>query len=648
MDNPEIIWQPSSESKKSSNLYRFIEFANHRYSQSINTEYQDIWDWSVNNVEKFWSLMWDFSEIKGSKGTKITENYGRMPGARFFPDAKLNYAENLLRAADNAIAIEEFREDGFSNALTRKELESKALKMAGWMKSKGVKKGDRVCAYMPNCSETVISMLATSALGAIFSSCSSDFGIEGVIDRFEQIEPKIMIATDGYLYNGKVIDRSEEIKTISKRLPSLEHIIVVEYISSSKDIDNFTNFKAVFQSDRLENYVLCKFNDPLYIVFSSGTTGKPKCITHSIGGVLIQHAKEHLLHINLSEKQKMFYFTTCGWMMWNWLVGSLFCKSSIVLYEGSPFYPNPEHLWKIAEKSKVSIFGTSAKYIDALSKSNIVPKKHFTLSNLGTICSTGSPLSPDSYDYILNNIKPDVQIASISGGTDLLSCFVLSNPLSPVIKGQIQCRALAMDVDIFNEHGDSLVNMEGELVCKIPFPSMPIKFWNDQNDRKYKEAYFEKFKGIWCHGDWAKITERGTVVIFGRSDATLNPGGVRIGTAEIYNTVEKLNEIAESIVIAQNWNNDVRIVLFLKLQNDHELTERLKEKVVNQIRTNLTPRHLPAKVVAVPDIPRTRSGKITELAVRDIVHGKEIKNKEALANPEALIHFANIPDLSTD
>jgi len=647
MDNPEIIWQPSSESKKSSNLYRFIEFANHRYSQSIKTEYQDIWDWSVKNVEKFWSLMWDFSEIKGNKGTKIAENIGRMPGARFFPDAKLNYAENLLRAADNAIAIEEFREDEFSNVLTRKQLESKALKMAGWMKSKGVKKGDRVCAYMPNCSETVISMLATSALGAIFSSCSSDFGIEGVIDRFEQIEPKIMIATDGYLYNGKVIDRSEEIKTISKRLPSLEHIIVVEYISSSKDIDNFTNFKAVFQSDRLENYVLCKFNDPLYIVFSSGTTGKPKCITHSIGGVLIQHAKEHLLHINLSEKQKMFYFTTCGWMMWNWLVGSLFCKSSIVLYEGSPFYPNPEHLWKIAEKSKVSIFGTSAKYIDALSKSNIVPKKNFTLSNLRTICSTGSPLSPDSYDYILNNIKPDVQIASISGGTDLLSCFVLSNPLSPVVKGQIQCRALAMDVDIFNEHGESLVNMEGELVCKIPFPSMPIKFWNDQNDTKYKEAYFEKFKGIWRHGDWAKITERGTVVIYGRSDATLNPGGVRIGTAEIYNTVEKLNEIAESIVIAQNWNNDVRIVLFVKLQNDYELTEHLKEKVVNHIRINLTPRHVPAKVVAVPDIPRTRSGKITELAVRDIVHGKEIKNKEALANPEALIHFANIPDLST-
>ncbi len=648
MDNPEIIWQPSSESKKLSNLSRFIEFANQRYSQSIKTEYQDIWDWSVNNVEKFWSLMWDFSEIKGSKGTKISENIGQMPGARFFPDAKLNYAENLLRAADNSVAIEEFREDGFYNALTRKDLESKALRMAGWMKSKGVKKGDRVCAYMPNCSETVISMLATSALGAIFSSCSSDFGIEGVIDRFEQIEPKVMIAADGYLYNGKVIDRSEEIKKISKRLPSLEHIVVVEYINSSKDIDKVLNFKTVFQSDRLENFVLCKFNDPLYIVFSSGTTGKPKCITHSIGGVLIQHAKEHLLHINLGEKQKMFYFTTCGWMMWNWLVGSLFCKSSIVLYEGSPFYPNPENLWKIAEKSKVSIFGTSAKYIDALSKSNVIPKKHFRLSNLRTICSTGSPLSPDSYDYILNNIKPDVQISSISGGTDLLSCFVLSNPLSPVVKGQIQCRALAMDVDIFNEDGESLVNMEGELVCKIPFPSMPIKFWNDQNDTKYKEAYFEKFKGIWRHGDWAKITERGTVVIFGRSDATLNPGGVRIGTSEIYNTVEKLNEIAESIVIAQNWNNDVRIVLFLKLQNDHELTEHLKEKVVNQIRTNLTPRHVPAKVVAVPDIPRTRSGKITELAVRDIVHGKEIKNKEALANPEALIHFANIPDLSTD
>ena len=648
MDNPEIIWQPSNESKKSSNLSRFIELVNQRYSQSIKTEYQEIWNWSVNNIESFWSLIWDFSEIKGSKGTKISENLGLMPGAKFFPEAKLNYAENLLRSPDNALAIEEFREDGFSNSLTRMELKTKALKMAGWMESKGVKKGDRVCAYMTNCSETIITMLATSALGAIFSSCSSDFGVEGVIDRFEQIEPKIMIAANGYLYNGKVIDRSEEIKTISKRLPSLEHIVVVEYISSTKDIDDFPNFNSVFQSDILENYVLCEFNDPLYIVFSSGTTGKPKCITHSIGGVLIQHAKEHLLHINLSEKQKMFYFTTCGWMMWNWLVGSLFCKSSIVLYEGSPFYPNPEHLWKIAEKSEVSIFGTSAKYIDALSKSNVVPKGHYTFSNLRTICSTGSPLSPDSYDYILNNIKSDVQIASISGGTDLLSCFVLSNPLSPVVKGEIQCKALGMDVDIFNENGESLINEEGELVCKNSFPSMPIKFWNDPDNKKYKDAYFEKFAGIWRHGDWAKITERGTIVIYGRSDATLNPGGVRIGTAEIYNVVEKLNEVVECLVIAQSWNRDVRIVLFLKLQNDYKLTEKLKEKVLNQIKTNLTPRHVPAKVIAVPDIPRTRSGKITELAVRDIVHGKEIKNKEALANPEALLHFANISDLGED
>ena len=647
MDNLEIIWQPSNESKKSSNLSRFIELVNQRYSQSIKTEYQDIWNWSVNNIESFWSLIWDFTEIKGIKGTKISENLGLMPGAKFFPEAKLNYAENLLRTPDDTIAIEEFREDGFSNKLTRKELKSKALKMAGWMKRQGVKKGDRVCAYMPNCSETIITMLATSALGAIFSSCSSDFGIEGVIDRFEQIEPKILVSANGYLYNGKVIDRSEEIKTISKRLPSLEHILVVEYISSNKDIYNFPNFDTVFQSDTLESYVLCEFNDPLYIVFSSGTTGKPKCITHSIGGVLIQHAKEHLLHINLSEKQKIFYFTTCGWMMWNWLVGSLFCRSSIVLYEGSPFYPNPEHLWEIAEKSEVCVFGTSAKYIDALSKSKVIPKKQFQLRNLRTTCSTGSPLSPDSYDYILNNIKSDIQIASISGGTDLLSCFVLSNPLSPVVKGEIQCKALGMDVDIFNENGESIVNEEGELVCKNSFPSMPIKFWNDPDGKKYKDAYFEKFTGIWRHGDWAKITERGTIVIYGRSDATLNPGGVRIGTAEIYNTVEKLNEVVESIVIAQNWDNDVRIVLFLKLADDLELTESLKEKVIDQIRTNLTPRHIPAKVVSVPDIPRTRSGKITELAVRDIVHGKEIKNKEALANPKALLHFANIPDLST-
>ena len=648
MDNPEIIWQPSNEIKKSSNLSRFIEFANQKYSKSIKTEYQDIWNWSVNNVESFWSLIWDFSEIKGSKGTKISENLEEMPGAKFFPEAKLNYAGNLLRSPDNSLAIEEFREDGFYNALTRRELETKVLKMAGWLKSKGIKKGDRVCAYMPNCSETIITMLATSALGAIFSSCSSDFGIEGVVDRFEQIEPKILVAANGYLYNGKVIDRTEEIKTISKRLASLKYILVVEYISSNKDMYNFPNFNTVFHSDTLENYVSCEFNDPLYIVFSSGTTGKPKCITHNIGGVLIQHAKEHLLHVNLSENQKMFYFTTCGWMMWNWLVGSLFCKSSIILYEGSPFYPNPQHLWKIAEKSQVDVFGTSAKYIDALSKSNIIPNSQSEFHNLRTICSTGSPLSPDSYEYILNNIKSDVQIASISGGTDLLSCFVLSNPLSPVVKGEIQCKALGMDVDIFNENGESLINEEGELVCKNSFPSMPIKFWNDPDNKKYKDAYFEKFAGIWRHGDWAKITERGTIVIYGRSDATLNPGGVRIGTAEIYNVVEKLNEVVECLVIAQSWNKDVRIVLFLKLQNDYKLTEKLKEKVLNQIKTNLTPRHVPAKVIAVPDIPRTRSGKITELAVRDIVHGKEIKNKEALANPEALLHFTNISDLGED
>ena len=648
MDNPEIIWKPSSESKDSSNLSRFIELVNQKHSLSIKTEYQEIWNWSVNNVESFWSLIWDFSEVKGSKGAKISENLGEMPGAKFFPEARLNYAENLLRSADNSLAIEEFREDGFSNQLSRKELENKTLKMAGWLKSKGIKKGDRVCAYMPNCSETIITMLATSALGAIFSSCSSDFGIEGVIDRFEQIEPKILVATNGYLYNGKLIDRVEEIKTISKRLTSLEHILIVEYVISPKDIDSFPNFNSVFQSDPIEKYILCDFNDPLYIVFSSGTTGKPKCIVHSIGGVLIQHAKEHLLHTNLSEKQKMFYFTTCGWMMWNWLVGSLFCRSSIILYEGSPFYPNPEHLWEIAEKSELNVFGTSAKYIDALSKSNINPQRDFQLSNLRTICSTGSPLSPDGFDYILSNIKSDVQIASISGGTDLLSCFVLSNPISSVVKGEIQCRALGMDVDIFNENRESLIDQEGELVCKNPFPSMPLKFWNDQTGEKYREAYFEKFVGVWRHGDWAKITERGTIVIYGRSDATLNPGGVRIGTAEIYNSVEKLDEVLESLVIAQNWNDDVRIVLFLKLHNGFTLTQQLKEKVINQIKKSLTPRHVPAKVISVPDIPRTRSGKITELAVRDIVHGKEIKNKEALANPEALLYFANVPDLSID
>ncbi len=648
MQSSEIIWQPPANVTKQSELAKFIDFVNKKNSLKIEMNYPEIWNWSVTNTSRFWDFVWDFTQIIGEKGTRIIQNENNFPGAKFFPDSKINYAENLLRNPTDEIAIEEFGETGTQKTLSRKELKDKALRMAGWLRSKGVKKGDRVCAYMPNCSETIITMLATTSLGGIFSSCSSDFGAAGVIDRFEQIEPKILVAANGYFYNGKLIERTNEIETIAKSLSTVEEIIIFNYVEEESNNRSFTNFETVYLSPPMEKFIPVNFNDPLYVVFSSGTTGKPKCIVHCVGGVLIQHAKEHKLHLNIQKKEKVFYFTTCGWMMWNWLVGSLFCESSIVLYEGNPFHNDSSKLLKLAETIKINIFGTSAKYIDALSKTEVVPRKLFDLKSVRTLCSTGSPLSPEGYDFIKDKIKPDLQIASISGGTDLLSCFVLSNPFDPVIRGEIQCRGLGMDVDIFDNKGNPLIGQEGELVCKKPFPSMPIKFWNDPENKNYKSAYFNIFEGVWRHGDWAKITERGTIVIFGRSDTTLNPGGVRIGTAEIYRQVEQLEEINESIAIGQDWNGDTRVILFLKLQPGFRLDLDTKNRIIQKIKTNLSPRHIPSKIIAVGDIPRTRSGKITELAVRDIVHNKEIKNKEALANPEALNYFKNLAELQQD
>ena len=648
MRSNEIMWKPHTSSVEEIQLAKFIDFVNKKHSLKLKRNYSELWEWSVSETTSFWDSVWDFVNIIGEKGVKIIENASEFPGAKFFPDTQLNYAQNLLRNPSDELAIEEFGEDGREKTISRKELRDKTLRMAGWLKSKGIKKGDRVCAYMPNCSETIITMLATASLGGIFSSCSSDFGAAGVIDRFEQIEPKILVAANGYNYNGKLINRMEEIDTISKELTTLNEIVILNYLDSKQTSLSYTEFEVVYLSQPLAEFFPVNFNDPLYIVFSSGTTGKPKCIVHSVGGVLIQHAKEHMLHLNLKEKEKIFYFTTCGWMMWNWLVGSLFCQSSIILYEGNPFHTDPSKLWGIAEKVQVNIFGTSAKYVDALSKTKVKPKKIFDLKSIRTLCSTGSPLSPESYDFIKENIKSDLQVASISGGTDLLSCFVLSNPFDPVIRGEIQCRGLGMDVDIFDTDGTSLINKEGELVCKKPFPSMPIKFWNDPQNEKYKAAYFNYFDDTWRHGDWAKITDRGTIRIFGRSDTTLNPGGVRIGTSEIYRQVEQLKEINECLVIGQNWKHDTRIILFAKLQDDFELNKKLKNKIKDNIKKNLSPRHVPAKIISVTDIPRTRSGKITELAVRDIVHNIEIKNQEALANPEALNHFRNLQELMED
>ena len=642
-----FIWKPSSKFISESNLTKYIKFINQNYAFESSGSYNELWQWSIDNPKLFWDSIWDFSEVKGDKGERILINSNLMPGAKFFPDAELNYAENLLKNSDEKVSIVSIREDGKKKLISKNELKIKVMLMAAWLKKKGIKKGDRVAAYMPNCLETVISMLATSALGAVFSSCSTDFGVAGVLDRFKQIQPKILITVDGYIYNGKKITRDKEINQITSSLPSLISLVIVNYINNPIDeekIETF-QFEELFNLEPLKNFTRINFNDPLYIVFSSGTTGVPKCIVHGVGGVLLQHFKEHKLHLNLSEDDTMFFFSTCGWMMWNWLVGALFCNARIILYEGSPFHQGSSKLWEMTEQEKITIFGTSAKYIDTLKKSGYLPAKECNLASLKSLCSTGSPLSPESFEFINKYIKQDMQIASISGGTDILSCFVLNNPFDKVFKGEIQCRGLGMNVDVFDEKGNSLIEQPGELVCTKPFPSMPIKFWNDKDGSKYKKAYFDFYENIWRHGDWVKLTKRGSMVIYGRSDATLNPGGVRIGTAEIYKIVEAFDEILESIVVGQSWDNDVRIVLFVKLKDGVSMSENLIQRIKDSLKLNVSPRHVPSKILSVPDIPRTRSGKISELAVKDIIHGKKIKNKEALSNPETLSFFNNIKEL---
>ena len=553
-----------------------------------------------------------------------------------------------MKNKNEPLAIISEREDGLKSKISTLELKDKVLKLSGWLKENGISKGDRVCAYMPNCPETIITMLATASLGAVFSSCSTDFGVAGVLDRFQQIEPKILVTVDGYLYNGKAIERHEEVHQIVQGLSTLQNVLILKYLNENhlKYSFSYKDFDSVYISKPLENFTKVNFNDPLYIVFSSGTTGAPKCIVHGVGGVLLQHAKEHKLHANIHKGDRVFYFSTCGWMMWNWLLGALFSEATIILYEGSPFYGGPNKLWDLAEKEKINLFGTSAKYIDAVRKSGYKPNKHNQLKFLKCLCSTGSPLSPESFDFINKFISSEMQIGSISGGTDILSCFVLNNPLDEVISGEIQCRGLGMAVDVFDEEGNSVTDTPGELVCTKPFPSMPVMFWNDPDGKKYQEAYFDYYPNVWRHGDWTKLTKRGTLVIFGRSDATLNPGGVRIGTAEIYKVVESFEEILESIVIGQEWEDDIRIVLFVKLKEKASLDEKLKTEIKNKLRQLVSPRHVPAKIISVADIPRTRSGKITELAVRDVIHGKKIKNIEALSNPEALDLFKDLSELN--
>ena len=643
-----VLWRPSSKIKEESNLNQFIKNFVDEFKNQSDVKYEELWKWSIEKPEKFWDSIWDYSNVLGEKGEILLKDKDKMPGARFFPNAKLNYTENVLKNKNEPLAIISEREDGLKSKISTLELKDKVLKLAGWLKENGISKGDRVCAYMPNCPETIITMLATASLGAVFSSCSTDFGVAGVLDRFQQIEPKILVTVDGYLYNGKAIERHEEVHQIVQGLNTLQNVLILKYLNENhlKYSFSYKDFDSVYISKPLENFTKVNFNDPLYIVFSSGTTGAPKCIVHGVGGVLLQHAKEHKLHANIHKGDRVFYFSTCGWMMWNWLLGALFSEATIILYEGSPFYGGPNKLWDLAEKEKINLFGTSAKYIDAVRKSGYKPNKHNQLKFLKCLCSTGSPLSPESFDFINKFISSEMQIGSISGGTDILSCFVLNNPLDEVISGEIQCRGLGMAVDVFDEEGNSVTDTPGELVCTKPFPSMPVMFWNDPDGKKYQEAYFDYYPNVWRHGDWTKLTKRGTLVIFGRSDATLNPGGVRIGTAEIYKVVESFEEILESIVIGQEWEDDIRIVLFVKLKEKASLDEKLKTEIKNKLRQLVSPRHVPAKIISVADIPRTRSGKITELAVRDIIHGKKIKNIEALSNPEALDLFKDLSELN--
>ncbi len=650
--SPDILWQPSKERIARSNISAFIKLVNKRWQAGV-ADSNALYAWSVNRPEQFWTSVWDFcGVIAESRGERVLIDGDKMPGAQWFPDAKLNFAQNLLRRRDDETAMVFWGEDKVRRRMTFADVYDAVSRTTQALSAAGVKEGDRVAAFMPNMPETIIFMLAAASLGAIWSSCSPDFGVQGVLDRFGQIEPKILFAIEGYHYNGKVIDTLPRIAEIVKQLPSLKRTVIVSYTRERPDISSIPN--AMHLGDFVARcrgkdiaFKQLPFNHPLYILYSSGTTGVPKCIVHGAGGTLLQHLKEHQLHTDLKRGDRLFYFTTCGWMMWNWLASGLATGATLLLYDGSPFYPGPRVLFDFADEERMTVFGTSAKYIDALNKAGARPIETHSLAALKTMTSTGSPLVPESFDYVYRAIKKDLLLSSISGGTDIVSCFVLGNPTLPVYRGEIQCRGFGLDVQVFDDDGRSVVESKGELVCASPFPSMPIYFWNDASGAKYRAAYFDRFPGIWCHGDYMELTSRGTCIIYGRSDATLNPGGVRIGTAEIYRQVEQLNEVVESLVIGQDWDNDVRVVLFVRLRESIVLDEILMKRIKDQIRSNTTPRHVPAKIVQVADIPRTKSGKIVELAVRNVVHDNPVKNLDALANPEALEHFRDVTELKT-
>jgi acetoacetyl-CoA synthetase len=628
----------------------FIAEVNRRHRLDLKT-YHDLHAWSVTQRAAFWDLLWDFGGVIGDKGARVLVDPDKMPGAKFFPDARLNFAENLLRRTDDSAAIIFRGEDKAGGQLTWAQLQTLVSRLQQAMKAAGVGVGDRVAAMLPNIPEAIAAMLAATSIGAIWSSCSPDFGERGVLDRFGQIEPKLFITVDGYWYNGKTVRIVDKLKTIVAQLDSASTVVVVPYLGEAEAVAKelpravtLDAFMKAFASQPIA-YTRLPFDHPVYILYSSGTTGAPKCIVHGAGGTLVQHLKEHQLQCDLHASERMFYFTTLGWMMWNWLASGLASEATLLLYDGSPFAPNPAVLWDFAQETRMNMFGTSAKYIDGCAKAGLAPAKTHDLSALRLITSTGSPLAPESFDYVYRAIKQDLHLASISGGTDIISCFVGGDPTSPVWKGEIQAPSLGMAIDVYSDDGKPLREGKGELVCLKPFVSMPVMFWNDPVGKKYHAAYFEKFPNVWAHGDFAEWTRHGGIIIYGRSDATLNPAGVRIGTAEIYAQVEQIPEVFEAICIGQDWQHDVRVVLFVRLREGVTLDGALKNRIRKQIRAGASPRHVPAKIVQVADIPRTRSGKITEIAVRDVVHGRPVKNTEALANPEALALFKDVPEL---
>jgi len=647
-----ILWQPSEEQIKQTNMYRFIQYVNGRYNLSISN-YQELYQWSVDQIPEFWAAMWDFADIIHSQPyEQVVDDLNKMPGAEWFIGARLNFAENLLRYRDDELAIIFKGEDQETVRLTYAELYDEVARMAASLKELGVQPGERVVGYMPNMPQTIIAMLAATSLGATWSSCSPDFGFKGVMDRFGQIAPKVLVSADGYFFKGKRIDSLSRVADIVKQIPSIERVVVVPYTQSEPDISGIDkamrmdDFKSA-ESGLSIDFAQLPANHPLYIMYSSGTTGLPKCMVQGSAGILINQLKEHILHTDVKRQDVVFYFTTCGWMMWNWLTCALGTGATIVLYDGNPFYPDEGVLWEMAQNEKLTVFGTSAGYISALRNTGLRPGDKYDLRHLRAILSTGSPLSEEGFEYVYDGIKSDLQLSSISGGTDLNGCFALGNPIGPVYKGELQCRGLGMKVEAFNQDGKPVLGEQGELVCTAPFPSMPIYFWNDPDNQKYIDAYFSVYPGVWRHGDYIEINDHGGVKIYGRSDATLNPGGVRIGTAEIYRQMEMIDEIEDSIVIGQTWENDVRVILFVKMADGHQLTDELKQHIKKVIRSEASPRHVPAKIIGVPDIPYTLNMKKVELAVKKTIENKPVHNRDALKNPEALDFYQDMEELKT-